>query len=381
MNILMPESGSLVKWHCAEGATVRAGAVVCEVETDKTVMEVEAPETGVLARILVREGQTGIEAGQTLAVMDAAGAVQPDRPAELAPLRRSALAPEVAAMGRIASSPLARRLAQEAGLELSHIKGSGPGGRIVERDVQGAAAAHPASGAGVAGDYAGCAHEVRPIDAMRRTIAQRLLASKQNIPHFYLSCDVRADALLALRRRLQSAQGSAPTVNDFLVKAQALALLEVAEANVVWAEDSILSFRQVDVGVAVAVDGGLYTPVVRHADAKSVFEISQEIRGLAERARRRELQPVEYRGGVTTVSNLGMLRVPAFSAIINPPQSSILAVGACGQRIGVVDGAPAVVQQMTVTLSCDHRVIDGTVGARCLEAFRRRIEAPEQLLP
>ncbi len=380
MNILMPESGSLVRWHCAEGGSVRAGAVLCEVETDKTVMEVEAPESGVLTRILVQEGQTDIEAGVAIAVIAAAVAAQADPPSAPARPMIAAPAPEPSGNGRIFSSPLARRLAREARIDLARIQGSGPGGRIVERDVARVPAARPAMRGDVAGDYSGCAHEAIPIDAMRRTIAQRLLASKQTIPHFYLSCDVRADALLSLRARLKDEDGPVPTLNDFFVKAHAMALLEVAEANVVWADDSILAFRQVDVGVAVAVDGGLYTPVVRQAQARSVFEVSREVRELAGRARRRELRPSEYQGGVSTVSNLGRLGVQSFSAVINPPQSSILAVGACGPRIGVVDGAPAVVQQMTVTLSCDHRVIDGAVGARCLAAFRRWIEAPEQFL-
>jgi pyruvate dehydrogenase E2 component (dihydrolipoamide acetyltransferase) len=413
MNVTMPQDGSLLRWHCAEGEPVRKGAVLCEVETDKTVVEIEAEVAGVLARILVKEGESGLQEGQTLAVIGDAADIKPAAQSE-GPATQGAGAPQTAGAtalvaapsaaepegagatastlqratlidGRILASPIARRLAAEAGLVLEQIAGSGPGGRIVERDVLALGAAmpnrvQPGEAASVQALYAGRAHAALPITGMRRTIAQRLLQSKQTIPHFYLRAEVRMDALTALRQQMNAADpGNALTLNDFIVRAWAMALAQVPEANVVWAEERVLQFEAVDVGVAVSVEAGLYTPVIRDAERKPVRAISHEIRDAAARAHKQQLQKADYQGGVSSVSNLGMFGVREFAAIINPPQSSILAVGAAEPRMVVQGGAPAVARMMTATLSCDHRVIDGALAARLLAQWCQIIETPEGL--
>jgi pyruvate dehydrogenase E2 component (dihydrolipoamide acetyltransferase) len=300
--------------------------------------------------------------------------------------------------GGITVTPLARRLAGERGIDISRLKGSGPHGRIVAKDVEQAAgigrAAAPAAAGGMSADqvkavYADTPYEEMPLDNMRRTIARRLTDAKQTVPHFYLTLDVALDAVLKLREEANAAAAKGAdgepayklSVNDFVIKALAHALQRVPAANAVWAEDRILRFTQSDVGVAVAVEGGLLTPVIRRAEEKSLSTISSEMRDLAGRARARKLAPQEYQGGVSAVSNLGMYGIREFSAIINPPQSTILAVGA-GQRrpIETRDGGFAFATMMTVTLSCDHRVVDGALGAELLAAFKAALEHPVLML-
>lgn len=300
---------------------------------------------------------------------------------------------------RVLASPLARRTARDAGLNLAGLQGTGPGGRIVDKDVRGAltkrgeiptmSAAPPleASGVSIREIYAAVPHEVIAIDGMRRAIARRLSLSKQTVPHFYLTVDCGLDALADLRTYINAAApigaGGEPeyrlTINDFLVKAAALALQRVPDANVVWVEDAVLRFDRSDVGVAIAVPGGLYTPVVRRADTMSLSAISAQVRAFAERARARKLTAEDMSGGVTALSNLGMHGVREFQAIINPPNSSILAIGAGQDRIIARDGVPTVARTMTVTLSADHRVIDGAVAAELLTVFRNLVENPMTL--
>ncbi|HMB11480.1 2-oxo acid dehydrogenase subunit E2, partial [Saliniramus sp.] len=327
-------------------------------------------------------------------------------------------APPVSKTGsgeRIFASPLARRIARDAELDLKAVKGSGPHGRIIERDVRAAIekgvgkaeAAAPAAkpeapkaaapaGAmaqGMSADqvkamYPADSYEEVKLDGMRKTIAKRLLESKQTIPHFYLTLDIELDALMALRKQLNDAatkdKDGKPayklSVNDFVIKALALSLQKVPDANAVWAEDRILRFRHSDVGVAVAIDGGLFTPVIREAETKSLSAISAQMKDLAGRARNKRLKPEEYQGGTTAVSNLGMFGIREFSAVINPPHATILAVGAGEKRVVVKDDAPAVVQAMSVTLSCDHRVVDGALGAELLQSFKGLIENPMGML-
>jgi pyruvate dehydrogenase E2 component (dihydrolipoamide acetyltransferase) len=322
--------------------------------------------------------------------------------------------------GRVFASPLARRIAKQEGVDLGAVQGSGPHGRIIARDVQAAKAsgatkapvaaqpaaeapkaaapapkATPAGGAPaglttdqVKGFFAKDAYEEVPLDGMRKTIAKRLTEAMQVAPHFYLTVDCELDALMKLRETLNGSAGKDKdgkpafklSVNDFVIKAMGLALTRVPAANAVWAEDRILRFKNAEVGVAVAIDGGLFTPVIRRADEKTLSTISNEMKDFAARARAKKLKPEEYQGGVTSVSNLGMFGIKHFTAVINPPQSSILAVGAGEKRVVVKDGAPAVVQVMTCTLSCDHRVLDGALGAELISAFKGLIENPMGML-
>jgi pyruvate dehydrogenase E2 component (dihydrolipoamide acetyltransferase) len=304
-----------------------------------------------------------------------------------------------AKVGGTTVTPLARRLAAEGGIDLSRIKGSGPHGRIVAHDVQsamasGAGRAAPAMAAGASADqvkalYQGVPHEEVPLDGMRRTIAARLMEAKQTIPHFYLTADVTLDALMKLR---EEANVGAPkdsdgtlayklSLNDFVIKALALALQRVPAANAVWAGDRILRFQHSDVGVAVAIEGGLLTPVIRQAEQKSLSAISNEMKQLAARAREKKLKPAEYQGGSAAISNLGMYGVREFAAIINPPHATILAVGSARRApVEADDGSVKFVSQMSVTLSCDHRVVDGALGAELLAAFRSMIESPVRML-
>jgi pyruvate dehydrogenase E2 component (dihydrolipoamide acetyltransferase) len=412
VTVLMPETGNLLKWHYAQGDSIKPGDLLCEIETDKTVMEIEAEVEGVLQKILVNEGASAVAAAEPLAliVSHEASRVVPDAAAPAQPAMVTdmpATVPARAEGGRIFSSPLARRLARESGIELSRIAGSGPGGRIVERDVIAATAARPdkpsvaplsivaattlpkpSGTSNLAGMFAAGTYEEIPVDNMRRTIAERLQQSKQTIPHFYLSLDTELDALVALRKQLNDSAlrdgvGNPSyqlSINDFIVKGWAMALQQVPAANAVWAGDRILRFKHADVGVAVAIEGGLFTPVIHNADQKTLSVVSNEIKDLAARARKRNLQPSEYQGGATAISNLGMFGIKQFSAIINPPQSSILAVGAGEARMIVRDGAPAIATLMSVTLSCDHRVIDGALGAQLLAAFKALIENPTNLM-
>lgn len=430
VQILMPAlsptmtEGKLAKWLKAEGDSVAAGDIIAEIETDKATMEFEAVDEGVLGKILVPEGTEGVavntpigvllEEGEDASALSAAPAPAPASPASApapapsAPVSSvPAQAPSAPAGGeRLRSSPLARRLAQEAGIDLASLSGSGPRGRIIKADVEKAKAsprpavaasasapaavqkpAAPAPVAAVAApkhqplpDQPTTAH---PNSSMRKVIAKRLLESKQSVPHFYLTIDCRLDALLALRAELNGRAGAdyKLSVNDFIVKAVALALRKVPEANAMWTDEAILTFDNVDVSVAVATDGGLITPILRKADQKGLATLSNEMKDLAKKARDGKLKPEEFQGGGFTISNLGMFGIREFAAIINPPQSCILAVGA-GEKRPVVnqDGALAVATMMTCTLSVDHRSVDGAVGARFLAAFKPLIEDPLQLM-
>ncbi len=432
INILMPalsptmEEGSLAKWHVKEGDSVRAGDVIAEIETDKATMEVEAVDEGTVDRLLVPEGQEGVKVNAVIAVLrqegEAPGAAAAPQSAEQAPPATAVAdaaparkvepespppaAREKNGASRVFASPLARRLAREAGIDLAGVKGSGPHGRIVKADVEGAprgrgapepAAARPsempAAVAAMADEqilklYRPGSYDVVPHDGIRRIIARRLVEAKQTIPHFYLTVDMEIDALLALRAQINDAapkngDGSPAwkiSVNDMVIKAMALALQAVPDANVTWTESGMLKHKQADIGVAVAIPGGLITPVVRGAEQKRLSEIANEMKDYARRARERKLLPEEYQGGSTAISNLGMYGVREFAAVINPPHSSILAVGSGEQRPVVRDGKLAVATLMTVTLSTDHRAVDGVLGAELLQAFKRLIEKPAAML-
>ncbi len=405
--------GKIVKWFKKAGDSVAAGEILFEIETDKTSMEVPSMDGGVLAEIKVQAGET-VPVSSVVAVMSGSGApstaqVAPSAPAPVA-LPAQAAPPPAALVRReldpfnavktpeknfgpatLASgakvTPLARRLAIQAGVELSKLQGSGPHGRIVAADVRksaaaksGSAAVSGASAEQVMAMYADTSFEEVQLDGMRRTIAKRLMESKQTVPHFYLTTEVEIEELLTLRTRLK-ASGTTVSVNDFVVKAFALALQQAPDANVVWAEDRILKFTRSDVGVAVAVEGGLFTPVIRGAETKTLSAISAEIRELAGRARDRKLTPSEYQGGSAAVSNLGMYGVREFAAIVNPPHASILAVGAAERRpVETEDGGVRFVSKMTVTLSVDHRAVDGALAAQLLAAFKGLIENPISIL-
>ena len=432
--ILMPalsptmEEGTLAKWLVAPGATVKSGQIIAEIETDKATMEFEAVDEGVIARILVPEGTQGVKVNTPIAILAADGAVPeapraeaaakaapaggpakaaPPAPAPAAPAAAVA-APDAPAGARILASPLARRIAAERGIALGALRGSGPGGRIVRADLDAAPAAAPAPAIAapapaaaapvpapaaappapprgdVAKLYEGRAFTEVTLDGMRRTIAARLTEAKATIPHFYLRRDVRLDALLGLREQVNASlapRGVKLSVNDFIIKATALALQQVPAANAVWAGDRILRLVPSDVAVAVSVEGGLFTPVIRDAHLKTLSALSTEMKDLAARARTRKLAPAEYQGGSMAISNLGMFGIDSFDAVINPPHGAILAVGAGTKRPVVgADGALGVATVMTVTLSVDHRVIDGALGAEWLGAFVGLIEAPLGML-
>ncbi|PNG24844.1 pyruvate dehydrogenase complex dihydrolipoamide acetyltransferase [Methylocella silvestris] len=438
VNILMPalsptmEKGNLSRWLKKEGDKIKSGDVIAEIETDKATMEVEAVDEGVLARIVVPDGTADVPVNDVIGVIaadgedvsaaaaPAAAKPAPEGPASTpAPSAPQAATPAQApaalngqAGPRLFASPLARRIAKESGLDLSGVAGSGPHGRIVERDVKAALAqprpqiakapAAPAAPSPVAPSpapapasdetirkfYAPGSYDEAPHDSMRKTIARRLVEASQTIPHFYLSVDCNLDALLALRETV-NAQAARDkdgkpsykiSVNDFVIKALALALIRVPEANVTWTEAAMLKHKHADVGVAVSIPGGLITPVIRSADTKSLSAISNEMKDYAARAKARKLKPEEYQGGSSSVSNLGMFGIKNFNAIINPPQSSILAVGAGEKRIIVKDGEPAVATLMSVTLSTDHRAVDGALGAELIDAFKSLIEHPMSML-
>ena len=411
--VLMPAlsptmtEGTLAKWLKAEGDSVEPGDIIAEVETDKATMEIEAIEEGVLARILVSEGTEGVPINTPIAVLleegeDKAAADSFAAPAATAPApaaEAEAPAPEPApaatapaatapkaAGERIFVSPLARRMAKQAGLDLAGLNGSGPHGRIVKRDIEaamatGATAPAPAPAPGAPTPVPTAAVTEIANTQMRKVIARRLLESKQTIPHFYLTIDCEIDSLLAIRAELNGrSDGIKLSVNDFVVRALALALRKVPEANASWTEAATLRYNTVDISVAVAVDGGLVTPVVRNADNKGLAQISAEMKDFAARARDGKLAPEEYRGGGFSVSNLGMYGIKDFIAVINPPQAGILAIGAGEPRPVVKDGALAVATVMTCTLSGDHRVIDGAIGARLLAAFKTLVEDPLTML-
>jgi len=417
--------GKITKWFKAAGDVVKPGDNLFEIETDKTSMEVPATSAGTLSDIRFGVGEVA-KVGAVVAVITGAGetpakaaaaapaaarpggmpltpAVAPPpspRPVPMDPWRE-VRTPErnfgpAKLPGGVATTPLARRLAGERGVDLSRISGSGPHGRIVARDVEmaptygaPAAMAAGASAAQVKALYDGIPYEEVPLDSMRRTIAKRLIEAKQTIPHFYLTADIEIGRLVAMREEANAAapadKDGAPafklSLNDFIIKAWAAALQRVPAANAVWAEDRMLRFSHCDIGVAVAIDGGLLTPVIRNAETKSLTAISAEIRDLAERARAKKLKLNEYQGGASAISNLGMYGVREFSAIINPPHATILAVGA-GRRAPVEteDGTVKFVSQMSVTLSCDHRVVDGALGAELLATFKSLLEKPVTFL-
>ena len=441
MDILMPQlgetvtEGTIISWQKAVGDQVSSGDVLFEIETDKTTMEVPATSAGSIAEIRVPAGEV-VPVGTVVAIVlaegEQSGSAEPSKAAEPAPAAAPTQAPQpvmsvsalatpvivkrdldpfnavrtpqrnfgpAALPGGVRVTPLARRLAAERGISLPTLAGSGPNGRIVARDVREAelpsalpaaeaallATATPVASAAKADQvkalYADAPFVEVDLTGMRRTIARRLVESKQTIPHFYLTADVHIDRMLELRRQINDGGSTRISVNDFVVKAYAAALRACPAANAVWAEDRILQFSRVDVGVAVAVDGGLFTPVVRGADAKSVSAIADEIRDLAARARTGDLAAREYQGGAGSVSNLGMYGVGEFAAIINPPHATILAVGAGMRRpYESVDGGVAFASEMTVTLSCDLRVVDGALGAELLRTFKTIIEEPLRAL-
>jgi pyruvate dehydrogenase E2 component (dihydrolipoamide acetyltransferase) len=431
--ILMPalsptmEEGTLAKWHVKEGDKVSSGDILAEIETDKATMEFEAVDEGIMGKIMIAEGTEGVKVNDVIAVLleegESAGdiskvpgqardasAKKADAPAPAPGPRAAAAAPAVAPAkdsSRVFASPLARRIAAEKGVDLAGVSGSGPHGRIVKADVQTAkAGATPAPttaaapkaeapkaattmATGPSTDAVIKMYDGRPytevkLDGMRKTIAARLTEAKQSVPHFYLRRDINLDALMAFRGQLNAqleGRGVKLSVNDFIIKACALALQQVPDANAVWAGDRTLKFAKSDVAVAVAIEGGLFTPVLRDAEMKSLSALSAEMKDLATRARDRKLAPQEYQGGSFAISNLGMFGIDNFDAIINPPHAAILAVGA-GVKKPIVgkDGALAVATIMSVTLSVDHRVIDGALGANLLAAIKDNLENPLTML-
>jgi pyruvate dehydrogenase E2 component (dihydrolipoamide acetyltransferase) len=448
INILMPalsptmEKGNLAKWLKKEGDKVKSGDVIAEIETDKATMEVEAVDEGTIAKILVPEGTQDVPVNDVIAVMagdgedvkaagaGAAAAKPAPKPAEApkaaaspAPVAAAAspapkaapapapapqtasAAPQTNGHGRIFSSPLARRLAKEAGIELGRINGSGPHGRVIARDVEGAKSgkglkapsAAPSGAPSIAPSmsdkqilalFEPGSYEIVPHDGMRRTIAQRLTASVQTVPHFYLTIDCDIGKLLAAREEINK---QAPTdkekkplyklsVNDFVIKAMAVALQRIPNCNVSWTEAGMLKHKHSDIGVAVAMPGGLITPIIRKAETKTLSTISSEMKDFAARARARKLKPEEYQGGTTAVSNLGMYGINHFTAVINPPHATILAVGTSEERPVVRNGKIEIAHMMSVTLSCDHRAVDGALGAELIGAFKMLIENPVMMM-
>jgi pyruvate dehydrogenase E2 component (dihydrolipoamide acetyltransferase) len=430
INILMPalsptmEKGNLAKWLKKEGDKVKSGDVIAEIETDKATMEVEAVDEGTIAKILVPEGTQDVAVNDVIAVLagdgeDAKAAASAGAPkpapvpaAEPAPAPQPppvAAAPQATAPvnghARIFASPLARRLAKEAGIEIARIAGSGPHGRIIARDVadaksgQGlkAPAAAPAAAPSIAPSlsdqqirslFAEGSYEVVPHDNMRRTIAQRLTASVQTVPHFYLTMDCDIGKLLAAREEINAAapkdKDKKPlyklSVNDFVIKAMAIALQRIPNCNVSWTDGGMLKHKHSDIGVAVAMPGGLITPIIRQAETKSLSAISAQMKDFATRARARKLKPEEYQGGTTAVSNLGMYGIKDFTAVINPPHATILAVGTSEERAVVRQGRIEIAPIMSVTLSCDHRAVDGALGAELIGAFKMLIENPVMMM-
>jgi len=431
------EEGNLAKWLVKEGDKVNPGDVIAEIETDKATMEVEAVDEGTLARIVVAAGTQNVKVNSLIAVLAEEGedvadvaksaadmgaaaaqvapapAPEAEQPAArpeaasaapaVAPVPQAAPAPAGRQGGRVFSSPLARRLAAQAGIDIASVTGSGPHGRVVKRDIDaavknGVKTAGAAPAATQAADdeallklFTPGEYEIVPHSGMRRTIARRLVASKQTVPHFYVTVDCELDALLKLRSGLNRAAPERKTesgsvaayklsVNDMIIKAVALALKQVPDANVSWLESGMVRHAHADVGVAVSIPNGLITPIVRHADEKSLQTISNEMKDLIKRAREMKLKPEEYQGGTTAVSNMGMFGVREFSAIINPPQATIFAIGAGSERAVVKDGALGVATVMTVTVSADHRAVDGALAAELAQTFKRLIENPLAIL-
>ncbi|BCH10119.1 pyruvate dehydrogenase E2 component (dihydrolipoamide acetyltransferase) [Mesorhizobium sp. USDA 4775] len=455
INITMPalsptmEEGNLSKWLVKEGDKVSPGDVIAEIETDKATMEVEAVDEGTVAKLVVPAGTEGVKVNALIAVLAAEGedagaaaksgggaapakaeAPKADAPKAEAPKAEAPKAEPAAAAApkaepapvanghatgeRTFASPLARRIAKEAGVDVSAVTGTGPHGRVVKADVDAAIAGGGAKAAPAAKAPAGApaaaapavkamsddqvlklfepgSYELVPHDNMRKTIARRLVEAKSTIPHFYLTLDCELDALLALRTQINAAapmkrtdKGEAPayklSVNDMVIKAMAMALMAVPDANASWTESAMVKHKHADVGVAVSIPGGLITPIIRHADEKTLSTISNEMKDLASRARSRKLKPEEYQGGTTAVSNLGMFGIKDFAAVINPPHATILAVGAGEERAVVKNGEIKIATVMSVTLSTDHRAVDGALGAELLVAFKRLIENPMGML-
>ena len=429
INILMPAlsptmtEGKLAKWHVKEGDTVKSGQVICEIETDKATMEVEAVDEGKVGRLVVAEGAEGVKVNAVIAVLleegetevpkdaaapaaapaaakPAAAAAPAAAPAPAAPKPAPAAAPApqpAAASGgaRIFASPLAKRIAADKGLDLSRIKGSGPNGRIVKADVEaakpGAPAAAPAAApapraappAGAQPVFVAPGDTRVPHTSIRKVIARRMLESKQTVPHFYLTVDLEIDALLAARQAINAVaekRGSKVSVNDMMIKACAKALRDHPECNASWTEDEMIQYGAVDISVAVATDRGLITPIVRSADMKGLAQIATEMKDLAARAKVGKLKLDEFQGGGFTISNLGMFGIKSFSAIINPPQAMILAVGVGEERAVVRKGQMVVRNMMSCTLAVDHRVVDGAMGAQFLQTLRAYVEQPAAML-
>ncbi|WP_419901569.1 pyruvate dehydrogenase complex dihydrolipoamide acetyltransferase [Kiloniella sp.] len=434
INILMPAlsptmtEGTLARWLVNEGDTVTSGDILAEIETDKATMEVEAIDEGTVAKILIPGGTEGVAVNQTIAILleededaSAIDAVETAAPAPVAaqpsqevvatpaavplaaPAPAAPAAPVAASGARVFASPLARRMASQENLDLAALQGTGPHGRIVKADIEAAlvqgvakatpsAASTPVSAAQAAApvasgpnarelaDLLGMEYELEPLTSMRRVIANRLTESKQTVPHFYLSVDCEMDKLLAFRKELNASGDVKISVNDFVIRATALALKKVPAANASYSEEGILSYKNADISVAVATPSGLITPIIKAAEGKGLGVISSEMKDLAGRARDGKLKPEEYQGGTFSISNLGMFGIKDFSAIINPPQGCILAVGAGEQRPVVKDGALAIATVMTCTLSVDHRVVDGAVGAEYMAAFKSLIQEPLSML-
>jgi len=453
INITMPalsptmEEGTLAKWHVKEGDSVSSGDVIAEIETDKATMEVEAVDEGTIGKILVSEGSENVKVNAVIAVLleegesasdidEAAPAPTTEAPKTEAPKdepkadaeepkaeEKSKDTPKAPSSSsdakpapeplpaprsdgkRVFASPLARRLAKDAGIDLAAVSGSGPKGRGIKADIEKAKkdgvstkpGMAPATGAPLAAGlgknqvlamYEEGTYDIVPNDGMRKTVAARLTESKQTVPHFYLTLDCNIDALMKAREEINAAApkdkdgkpGYKLSVNDFIMKAWAIALQQVPKANATWAGDSILYHHRSDVAVAVAVPGGLFTPVVKSCDTKSLRQISDEVKDLATRARSKKLAPHEYQGGASAVSNLGMYGIKHFGAVINPPHGTILAVGAGEERVYAEKGQIKTGSFMTVTLSCDHRSVDGALGAEVLAAFKKLIETPVMML-
>lgn len=414
-DILMPAlsptmtEGKLSRWLKQEGDKVSSGDVIAEIETDKATMEVEAVDEGVLGRILVPAGTEGVAVNAPIAILVDDGEAVPDgtpsgnaaaeapkeKPVvEQAAAAPAAKAPQVASNapaksapeGRVFASPLAKRIAKDAGIDLTSVKGSGPNGRIVKRDVESAKAAPVAASKGAATPAAPGGFTSTPLSSMRKVIARRLTESKTTVPHFYVSIDMQLDALLALRSQLNKASPEdGPdafklSVNDMLVKAAALALRRVPGLNVSFTEDALIQYNDVDISIAVSIPDGLITPIIRQADKKTLREISNETKDLVARARAGKLKPEEFQGGSFSISNMGMFGVTSFSAIINPPQAGILAIAAGEKRAVVKGDALAVATVMTATLSADHRVVDGALGAQWMSTLRSIVENPIALV-
>ena len=432
IEILMPAlsptmtEGNLVAWLKAEGDTISPGEVIAEIETDKATMEVEAVDEGVLGKILVAAGTEGVSVNAAIAILLEEGEdkssikdnayrsdqieVKNTQNSE----KKSEGQPEInepktgkvisentkVPLGkmqsplianqddvRVAASPLARRMAEHAGLDLTKISGSGPNGRIIKADIDqvlsqdNALKLPPVSTVTSPSIEPSAQYDAIPNNSMRKVIASRLTESKQAAPHFYMTVDCNVDALKQVRMELnEKVEGTKISINDLIIRASAIALKQVPEANASWTEEATLVYKTIDISVAVAIEGGLITPIIRDAGAKGVKEISVKMKDLANRAREGKLMPEEYQGGTFSISNLGMYGVKEFSAVINPPQGAILAIGAAEERPIIKDGAVAAATLMTCTLSVDHRVVDGAVGARFLSAFKRLIEDPLTML-